>query len=241
MRSADLRWSIGGAALLCALSSGCSTLNAPLQSLREVVSSAPAPVAQAASAPAASPAAAAASAVAAKPVVAEVVVSPATQRAFDESLRALRAGRIEEAERGLSALAAAHPELGGPKANLGLIYRQAGKWAEATAAFEQAVKANPQQAQYLNHLGIAYREQGRFGDARGAYEQAIALDPAYAPAVLNLGILNDLYLRDSARALELYDRYLLMSPTRDASVAKWVVDLRNRKPAPAVVSKKEQP
>ena len=30
--------------------------------------------------------------------------------------------------------------------------------------------------------------------------------------MLNLGILHDLYLRDGKRALELYDRYLALSP-----------------------------
>src|SRR5512134_732713 len=61
----------------------------------------------------------------------EVPVDPRAQAAFDTARRAMRAGRHDEAERQLKALAASHPELGGVHANLGLIYRHAGKLPEA--------------------------------------------------------------------------------------------------------------
>ncbi len=77
---------------------------------------------------------------------------------------------------------------------------------------------------------MAYRQKGQFDKAREAYEKAIALAPDHAIAMLNLGILNDLYLGDPNRALELYERYLLLTPAGDATVSKWVVDLKNRKP-----------
>jgi len=169
--------------------------------------------------------------------------SPETQRAFDDARRALAAGRTDEAARGFKALAQAHPELGGPHANLGLIHRQAGRDAEAVAELERAVQASPQQPQYLNQLGIAYRQQGAFDKARGAYERALEADPNYAAATLNLGILHDLYLGDGQRALELYERYLAQAADKDPQVGKWIADLKNRKPpAQRVASgKKEQP
>ena len=170
----------------------------------------------------------------------EAPVAPATQVAFDDAARALRAGRNDEAERGFRALAQANPELGGPHANLGVIYRQAGKLTEAAAEFEQAVKLNPKQPIYFNQLGVTYRQQGLFEKARAAYERAIALDANYAAPLLNLGILNDLYLHDSARALALYGRYLAMSPDGDAAVTKWVIDLKNRKPTAVASSRKEK-
>jgi len=168
-------------------------------------------------------------------------VDPAVQRAFESARRALIGGRTDEAERGFLALTRSNPELGGPHANLGVIYRAAGKFPESVAELELAVRADPRQPVYFNQLGISYRMQGQFGPARDAYQKAIALDPNYAVAYLNLGILYDLYFWESKRALELYDRYLALSPNGDDKVAKWVADLRNRGAQQNKLSRKEQP
>lgn len=183
----------------------------------------------------AEPAAAPAAAVAPAPV------DPAAQSAFDDALRALAAGKVDQAEQGFRTLTQTHPDLGGPHADLGLIYRQSGKLPEAVAALEKAVRASPQQPIYLNQLGLAYRQQGRFDKAREAYEEALRVDPDYATAALNLGILNDLYLGDSRRAVELYERYLALSPGGDATVSKWIVDLNNRKPQRVASGQKDKP
>ena len=225
MRFADLACQGVAMVVLVAGACGCASVGDPLQAMH----AASAPVAPSASAPAA-PAAA----------PPDAPVSPAVQRPFDDARRALRAGRSDEAERGFRALAQAHPELGGPHANLGVILRQAGKLPEATSELEQAVRLNPMEPTYLNQLGITYRQQGRFDMARDAYEEAIALDADFAAAHLNLGILNDLYLGDGQRALELYGRYLALSPNGDALVSKWIAELKNRKPAPILVSRKEK-
>jgi Flp pilus assembly protein TadD len=215
--------------------SGCSTVSDGVSAVRGAVGSGggggSGPVASAKSPAPARPA----------PPVYATPVNPATQRAFDDASRALRSGRVDEAERAYRALAQANPELGGPHANLGVIYRQAGKLKEAVSELEQATRLSPQQPIYLNQLGIAYRQQGEFAKARDAYQRAVALDPGYAAAVLNLGILYDLYLGDTQRALELYARYLSLLPNGDPTVTKWVADLKNRKPGPITVSRQEKP
>lgn len=174
----------------------------------------------------------------------ETPVNPQAQAAFDAARAALRAGRTADAERGFRDVIARHPELGGAHANLGLILRNAGKHDESMAALEQAVKVSPKQPVFHNQLGVSYRHKGQFQKARNAYEQAIALDENYADAHLNLGVLLDLYLGDNTLALVHYERYLALSPAGDATVGKWVADLRNRKPASVAqadikVSKKE--
>lgn len=232
MRFAEALRRYGLLAALCAAAAGCSSLNQPLAALKQAIT--PAPVNAAASASESAPAPASARAESPAPV------TPAVQRSYDDALRALRTGRAEEAERGFRALARSNPELGGPHANLGLIYRQAGKLPEAVAELEQAVRASPQQPVYFNQLGITYRQQGQFIKAREAYEKAIALDASYASPQLNLGILHDLYLGDGKRALELYDRYLALSPDGDAVVTKWVADLKNRKQQVGMLSRKEK-
>ncbi|QTN23599.1 tetratricopeptide repeat protein [Rhizobacter sp. AJA081-3] len=234
MRSAELLIRSTAVAALAALA-GCSTLGDGFKAIQDTVVT---PVAKAIT-PAA-PASAASAAAAPAPVKVEAPVPPAAQRSFDEALRALRAGRTDDAERGFKALAQSNPELGGPHANLGVIYRNAGKLPESAAALERAVKASPEQPVYFNQLGITYRYQGQFTKSRAAYERAIELDANYAAAHLNLGILFDLYLRDSARAMESYERYMALSGGKDATVAKWVADLKNRKPPAAAAAKKEQ-
>ena len=239
MRSAERALTLA-AVLASAVLGGCASLNSSMQAVKDTVIT---PVANALTpAPAASaPAAAGAAPVRLpEPVIVQMPVDPAVQRSYDNALRSLRAGRNDEAEKALKALAAAQPELGGPQANLGILYRQTGRLPESVAALEKAVAASPQQAQFHNQLGISYRAAGQFQKARTAYERAIELDANYAAAVLNLGILNDLYLADNTRALELYERYMALTGGKDAAVAKWATELKNRKPD-KLLTKKEQP
>lgn len=252
MRFAETAWRWIAPVALCVGAAGCTSMGSLFKPAVPLggppVSAAPAtpaPAAVAATPAVVAPVPAAAPAVVANlPTVygsePETPVSAAVQRAYDEARRLMRAGNVADAERGFRALAQSNPDLGGPHANLGVIYRQAGKLPEAVAEGEKAVRANPRQPVYFNQLGITYRNNGQFGKAREAYETAMALDPAYASPHLNLGILHDLYLADAKRALELYDKYLALSPAGDAVVAKWVADLKNRKPPPLAQSPKEK-
>jgi len=242
MRSAEQRAGLrrarrGSAALLAAVAAlalaGCSGL--PLQL----------PLMGGNTATAAKAAASASAASAPEAAASQAAVTPAAQRAFDDARRLMRAGRLDEAERVLLALTKSDPDLGGPHANLGVIYRDSGNRLEpAIAELETAVRLSPRQPRFHNELGVAYRQAGQFGKARQAYEQALALDPNCAPAVLNLGILQDMYLGDGAGALALYERYLALTPQGDAAVTKWIADLKNRKPAAAAAAaatKKDKP
>jgi Flp pilus assembly protein TadD len=216
---------------------GCAAVTDPLKSIGSAMQRAVSPSASASAAPVtitstATVTATMAPAAAPEP---EAPVAASTQTAFDNATRALRAGRTEEAERAFRALAQSNPQLGGPHANLGVIYRQANKLPEATTELELAVKLSPKQPIFLNQLGVTYRQAGQFAKAREAYEKAIALDAGYSAPYLNLGILNDMYLGDGPRALELYDRYLALQPGGDATVTKWIAELKNRKPAPITV------
>ncbi len=159
---------------------------------------------------------------------------------YDAALRALHEGRLAEAEQGFLALTRSHPDLGGPHANLGIVYRRADKLGQAVSELERAVQCNPQQPVFWNQLGIAYRQQGQFAKAREAYEKSMALDPSYPAPILNLGMLFDLYLWDSNRAVELYDRYLALTPGGDAKVAKWLADLKNRNRQADAAKRKEK-
>jgi tetratricopeptide (TPR) repeat protein len=246
MRSADARgrWHPGALAVLAAAAlGGCAVV--PLTTPEPEAAPAPAVAAAPAPAPAPVPAPVAAAPAPAAPA-AEAPVAPAAQRAFDEARRALRAGRTDDAERAFRALTQSHPDLAGPHANLGVIWREAGKLPESVGALDKAVKLSPRQPLFWNQLGISQRHAGQFTKAREAYERAIELDTGYAAAVLNLAILHDLYLGEGPRALELYQRYAVLAPAESAAVNRWIADLRNRKPAAsgstqAVAVRKEAP
>ena len=255
MRFADSLLRAAVVAACVAFAAGCAVLTGPERPAAPATATQSAPAkstaqeaakntakAPATGAPntASSAAGADAQAEASAPVETEVPLSPAVQRDFEAARRALIAGRLDEAERGFLALTKSNPELGGPYANLGIVYRQKQKLDESVAMLEQAVKANAKQAVYFNQLGIAYRMVGQFSKARDAYEKAIAIDPNYALALLNLGILYDVYLWDGKRALELYDRYLSLSPGGDDKVKKWGSDLRNRNQPRSLAARKEQ-
>jgi tetratricopeptide (TPR) repeat protein len=236
MRSADRRLrlphapAVLAAAIALVALSGCETLGSLVPGSGKgaapaaASASAPAPSATA-SQPGGTPAMAAPA-----PAAHLAPVSPASQRAFDDALALLRANRTADAERAFRAIVQTDPDLAGPHANLGLIARNAGRLPEAVTELERAVALDPRLAAAWNQLAIAYRQQGQFAKARTAYETALAIEPAYTAAILNLGILYDLYLGDAARALELYNRYLELTPAGDPTVVKWVAELKNRKP-----------
>jgi len=244
MRSADAWLRRVAAVALVAGLGACSTVSEGVKSMKEAAPTPmpPTPATTATTATATSAARGASAPAPARVAAAQsdVPVSAAAQRAFEAATASLRAGRTADAERGFRALALSDPDLGGPHANLGVMLRQQGLLDESAAELERAVKLNPRQPVFLNQLGVTYRQQGAFTKSRDAYEQAMSLDPGYAAPVINLGILNDLYLGDGARALELYGRYLALSPSGDAAVTKWVAELKNRKPAPITVSRREK-
>jgi tetratricopeptide (TPR) repeat protein len=162
------------------------------------------------------------------PAVAEAPVSPELQRDYDRALGAMRNGNDKDAERMLLALTRKAPDLSGPYANLGLLYRRVGRNAEAIAALERAIAINPRRAVYYNELGICYRQEGKFDQARRSYRKSLETDSLYAPAHLNLAILYDLYLQEPKEALPHYQRYRELVPAEAATVSKWIIDLERR-------------
>jgi len=230
MRSAERLCLALSAVTAAALLAGCSSVTFMSRGAAQDASAA-AP-AQAASAAASVPKAAASAA--ATPAPASTgPIAPATQRAYDDALALMRAGHVADAEKGFRALAQSNPELAGPHANLGVIARNAGRLPEAVGELEKATTLAPGHAVAWDQLGLAYRQAGEFTKARDAYEHALAIDPGYGTAVLNLGVLEDLYLAEPAKALELYTRYLALVPGGDPVVAKWQADVRRRVPGAA--------
>lgn len=157
-------------------------------------------------------------------------VSSAARSSFASAVAAMKAEQWAEAERELKQLLQSQPHLSGVHLNLALVYAQTQRPAEAESQFKQAIQVNPANMPARNQYGIWLRMQGRFKDAETVYVQALQANPEFADTHLNLGILYDLYLGNSAQALDHYQKYLaLKGESADtARVKSWVADLQRR-------------
>ncbi len=114
-----------------------------------------------------------------------------------------------------------------PYVDLAIAYGNTGDLERARETLESAALLSPEHPLVHNELGIVYRRIGRFADARASYERALAVYSGFHFARRNLAVLCDLYLADSACALEHYEAYL-DAVGEDREVEIWVADIRNR-------------
>src|SRR4051812_20076505 len=127
-----------------------------------------------------------------------------------------------------------YPDLSGPYANLGVLYRNANQLPEAEAAFAKAAERASWDAQTLTDFGVTLRQAGKFAEARTQYEKALAANPSYAPAHRNLAVLLDFYLDDPVTAQSEFETYKTLTG-EDKPVSSWIAELkvRNRVPGKA--------
>jgi Flp pilus assembly protein TadD len=163
------------------------------------------------------------------PVAPSYQVPKPPARAAGEFARALGLMRSDPTQASLEfqLMTQTYPDLPGPYADLGLLYRNANQLAEAEASFQKATELAPWDAACWTEYGVTLRQAGKFAEARAAYEKAIAVNPNYAPAHRNLGVLLDLYLEDPFGAQSELETYKTLTG-EDKPVSGWLAELRSR-------------
>ena len=146
---------------------------------------------------------------------------------FTRALTLMRGGDPTQAILEMQVLTQSYPDLPGPYANLGILYRNANQLPESEAALAKATERAPWDAQTWTEYGLTLRQAGKFPEARAAYEHAIKANPSYAPAHRNLGVLLDLFLDDPLTAQTELETYKTLTG-EDKPVSGWLAELRAR-------------
>jgi Flp pilus assembly protein TadD len=133
-----------------------------------------------------------------------------------------------------------YPDLPGPYANLGILYRNASQLPEAEAALQKATERASWDAATWNEYGLTLRQAGKFAEAKTAYEKAIEANTAYAPAHRNYAVLLDLFLNDSLTAQTEFETYKTLTG-EEKPVSGWIAELKARNRVPGRATEPEAP
>jgi tetratricopeptide (TPR) repeat protein len=146
---------------------------------------------------------------------------------FERAVDLMQAGREEQAVPLLEKIVQLSPGVTAPYINLARAYRHAEQFDSAETMILKALELVPGHPVANNEYGLLLRQTGRFAEARDIYQATLRMYPEYLPVRRNLGILCELYLNDTACAVEQYAIYRESNPD-DQDVALWIADLNLR-------------
>ncbi len=130
--------------------------------------------------------------------------APDPQKLFAAGEAALRAGKLDEAERAFRQVLAIDPGVAGAYANLGVIHMRRKQWPQALEMLHKAEKLAPDMAGIRLNIGLAYFRQSDFARAIRPFESVVKQSPDSYQARYLLGLcyfFNDRW-KDAIGALE---------------------------------------
>jgi Tfp pilus assembly protein PilF len=146
---------------------------------------------------------------------------------FDRASALIKEAKYDKAIELLEKVIAEWPEMTAPHINVAIAYGEINKPEQSEQHLKRALELIPGHPVASNEYGLLLRKAGRFAESRLIYEKALATFPEYYPIHKNLGILCDLYLKDSACAVEHYEVYGQAMP-KDQQVKLWLADMQTR-------------
>jgi tetratricopeptide (TPR) repeat protein len=152
----------------------------------------------------------------------------APEASFEAGVRALKAGRLDEAEKAFRAVLAEDAADAHVHNNLGIVLQQRGRHEEAVAEFKDAIRLDPAYVAPRILLGASLRALGRGREAKAILEEAVKLAPKeplaraelartleqggdWIGAVEQYRALREVSPRDSEYAYDLGNAYLHLS------------------------------
>jgi Flp pilus assembly protein TadD len=105
------------------------------------------------------------------------ILAPDAQKALSKGTRALRDGKLDEAEKELTKAAKLAPSNPDVLYIRGMLYMKQTHWDQAESVLQKADQIEPNQARYLSALGMTYCNQEKYDPAIASLEKSVQLDP----------------------------------------------------------------
>jgi tetratricopeptide (TPR) repeat protein len=156
------------------------------------------------------------------------VVVPEAKAAFDAAMKSLNSGDESGAEAQFKVMMEKYPTLSGSAYNLAVMAKKKGNLKVAKEYLNTAIGRNGNNLNARSLRAQICREEGNFPDAEKEYLEIIKLWGGYLTAYKNLGILYDLYMGDSVKALPYYKKYQSLIAQPDKQVNGWIIDIERR-------------
>jgi tetratricopeptide (TPR) repeat protein len=116
---------------------------------------------------------------------------PALQAPFEEGVRALKAGKLDEAEKAFRGVLARDPSSAPVHNNLGIVLQERRQHEQAIAEFREAARLDPRYVAPRILLGASLLALGQVADARKELGRAVKLAPKEPLARLQLAKVDE--------------------------------------------------
>jgi len=133
----------------------------------------------------------------------------------------------------LKGLLAKEPDNRNAWVQLGNNYFDANQPMDAVEAYDRALQLQPDDPNILTDQGAMYRRLGWYDKAIANFEQANRLNPNHQQSLYNLGIVYRYDLQDFEKAIEAWEKFLVLSGDSPAT-AKVRSELEFMKNHPAI-------